>query len=106
MSERGEKAELQRYFGSEDDVIGGTADNASYVYAHGLFGANAYDVPVLVRLVATLLAQGHRVTELIGDRGFSQDSKRAAGRARWTSCWRVSPSAGRRPVPISTAGSG
>ncbi len=71
----GKKAESKRYFGFGGDVIGGTADNASYVYGHGLFGANAYDVPVSVRLVAMLLAHGHPVTELIGDRGFSQDFK-------------------------------
>ncbi len=65
----------QHYFGFGDDVIGGTTDNASYVYAHALFGANRYDVPLSVRLVEMLQASGHPVTELIGGRGFSQDSK-------------------------------
>ncbi len=77
--EDGAKPSTDHYFGFGDDVIGGTADNASYVYAHALFGANAYDVPVSVRLVELLLAHGHRVWELIGDRGFSQDSKWMAG---------------------------
>ena len=68
----GEKAKTERYFGFGDDVIGGTAENASYVYGQALFAANQYDVPVSVRLVEMLEAHGYQVTELIGDRGFSQ----------------------------------
>ncbi|MHB1640831.1 MAG: hypothetical protein ACYCUD_13535 [Candidatus Dormibacteria bacterium] len=50
------------------------ADNASFVYSHALFAANAYDVPVSVRLVELMKAHGHAITELIADRGFSHDS--------------------------------
>jgi hypothetical protein len=78
----GEKADPKRYFGYGDDVIGGTADNASYVYGHAMFAANKYDVPVSVRLVEMLMAHGHQVTELISDRGFSQDKNWMAGLRR------------------------
>jgi len=74
QKEEGAHPKKDHYFGFGDDVIGGTADNASFVYAHALFAANAYDVPVSVRLVELMSAHGHAITELIADRGFSHDS--------------------------------
>ncbi|MHB8395298.1 MAG: hypothetical protein ACYDC5_12570, partial [Candidatus Dormibacteria bacterium] len=65
---------MEPYLGFGDDVLGGTEGNACYVYAHGLFAANQYDVPVSLRLVELMKATGHGITELIADRGFSHDS--------------------------------
>ena len=71
----GGESRTKRVFGFGDDTISGTAENAGYVYAHALFAANAYDVPVSVRLVELLLEHGVGVADLIADRGFSQDGK-------------------------------
>lgn len=71
----GGKSRTKQVFGYGDDTIGGTAENAGYVYAHALIAANAYDVPVSVRLVELLQANGVKVTDLIADRGFSQNPK-------------------------------
>jgi len=72
--QRGEE-QVKRYFGFGDDVIGDTADNAGYVRAHALFSANAYDVPVSVRLMQLLKAHGLPIMELLGDRAYSQSLK-------------------------------
>ncbi|MDA8393882.1 MAG: hypothetical protein M0T72_01355 [Candidatus Dormibacteraeota bacterium] len=71
----GGESRTKRVFGFGDDTISGNAENAGYVYAHALFPANAYDVPVSVRLVELLQERGVGVADLIADRGFSQDGK-------------------------------
>jgi hypothetical protein len=72
----GSEPKYKRTFGFECITVGGTDGNVSYVYAAHCVSAGEHDVPVALRLLDRMAANGCPVSELVSDRGYS-------GGVRW-----------------------
>ena len=70
-SEKEKVGEAKLVFGYGGVTVGGTHQNYGYVYGFDLIPANKHDVSVSLKILDELLAAGHHIAELIGDRGFS-----------------------------------